>query len=101
MLGWGRGGVADATFVSRLAFALAALGSLGATPDPAIFPNPGHLRFTSGIHWAPPLTPPRSLNSQGADLECRIHDVRTTQCAGVFMGAESDIEHVAFNPALR
>ena len=43
---------------------------------------------------------PDIILAAGADLECRVHDVRTAQCAGVFMGAESDIEHVAFNPAL-
>ena len=43
---------------------------------------------------------PDLILAAGSDLECRVHDVRTTKCAGVFVGAESDIEHVAFNPAL-
>ncbi len=36
----------------------------------------------------------------GADMEVRVHDVRRTGSVAMFDGAESDIEHIAVNPAL-
>lgn len=43
---------------------------------------------------------PSLVLAGGADMECRVHDVRMMRCAAIFQGAESDVEHVAFNPAV-